>query len=171
MNDLAPFLDEFRRRVTGLARKASGRKLLAVLGLLFAGFVLFRLTGPGTHGTEHLIAAVKEELVLEAGAALREEAEALQAAGQVEAARLKRDAFLGEGGIDVDLVEVSIATPILSWGINETVVMRFDYTVHASGEFLDEGRDRYVLVKRWGLADVQFVRPSGPLAYYMNLLI
>ncbi len=171
MEDWGLFLREVADRGRRLLAVRSGRHLAAAAALAFAGFALFRLGGVGTQGSEAMLAAVREEIRLEAQQTLRAEAEALEAEGRRAEAHARRALYLGDEPLEVEIERHSIAAPLLDWGLNETVVVRFDFRVVAAGRTLAEGRHRHVLVRRWGLTDVQFVRPSGPLAYYMSFVI
>jgi len=127
---------------------------IAVTGVLFGGFVLWRLLG-GTSGATQIMRIIEQDLTENF-----QQVERVSAAGEAPDPAIFND-------IEVSFSNVSMSAPITSWEVNEDVVVRFDYALKVAGTTRQQDTDRYVRVARRGPG---LVYESGPFGYYINLL-
>lgn len=130
-----------------------------VIGLVaFAAFIGWRVLTLGTADTSRVLGAIEAELVDDFRQRAYAEAESDPNAG-FAAMRL--------ADVAVTFENVSMAAPLVSWSINEDVVVRFDYQLTSSGVVEAEGTREYRLVTRKGASNVW---DSGPVQYYVKYL-
>jgi len=129
---------------------------IVIVGVLFGGFLMWRLLGAGTHGTPEVMRIIEHDLV--------------EGFRQFQRSQTSPDTFDPEvyEEVVVEFSNVSMSAPVTHWEINEDVIVRFDYTLKLAGATREAHDDRYVRVNRKGAG---FVSDSSAFGFYLHLLL
>lgn len=129
---------------------------IAIVGVLFGGFLMWRLLGAGTHGAPEVMRIIEQDIV--------------EDFRQLQRSQSSPDTFdpAVYEAVEVTFSNVSMSAPVTSWEINEDVIVRFDYELKLAGETRETHSDRYVRVIRRGPG---LVTDSSAIGYYTHLLL